>query len=300
MMFLSAGNKIIQDTMQQKMAEGAKLEPLDIRLADFDGCLFRIFVDANALETMYVSISMSVVAELKMYGGQVLLDETYAGMVVEPAQEGFDLTLGFSVTDPPGGKEACIKKVSEFKRNLVGAPFDQCFAALAAGQAASLPPIMIHIRPLETIFVVPQQDRIVIIFAVDFKDITDQAFAKVFLQEFVDAGRQYLPVGFSRDPPMELQGVNDLPTQDSLVGFVSFAIEARHVTAGAKREKAVTMIQGFRSYLHYHIKATKSHLHTRMRSRVVALLQVLNRAVPEKGLTEKKAKTASGKTFTRS
>ena len=44
----------------------AKLEPLDIRLADFDNCLFRIFVDAANLNTMYVSISMSVIPELKM------------------------------------------------------------------------------------------------------------------------------------------------------------------------------------------------------------------------------------------
>ena len=102
-------------------------------------------------------------------------------MVVEPAQEGFDITLGFDCTNPPGGADACIKKVSEFKRNLVGAPFDQCFAALEAGQAASLPPIIIHIRPQENLYVVPQADRIVIIFRVAFTDTSDAAIAKVFL-----------------------------------------------------------------------------------------------------------------------
>ena len=58
----------------------------------------------------------------------------------------------------------------------------------------------------------------------------------------------------------------------------------------------------FRNYLHYHIKASKSFLHMRMRSRVVSLLQVLNRAVPDKKTTEEKVavmKTISGKTFTR-
>ena len=71
------------------------------------------------------------------------------------------------------------------------------------------------------------------------------------------------------------------------------------LVAGAKRENAVTLIQGFRAYLHFHLKATKAYLHTRMRERVVKLLQVLNRAVPDKDPGEKKAKTASGKTFTR-
>jgi actin related protein 2/3 complex subunit 2 len=50
------------------------------------------------------------------------------------------------------------------------------------------------------------------------------------------------------------------------------ALFASHVQ-GDKRDLAVTMIQGFRSYLHYHIKATKSYLHTCMRRRVTSLLQ---------------------------
>ena len=39
-----------------------------------------------------------------------------------------------------------------------------------------------------------------------------------------------------------------------------------------KRENAIDMIQGFRNYLHYHIKCTKSYLHSRMRQRVDNLL----------------------------
>ena len=60
--------------------------------------------------------------------------------------------------------------------------FARCFGALVAGQAGSLPPIQIHYRKTETLYVVPQPDRIIIIFAVDFVDHTDVAIAKVFLQ----------------------------------------------------------------------------------------------------------------------
>ena len=55
----------------------------------------------------------------------------------------------------------------------------------------------------------------------------------------------------------------------------------------------------FRHYLHYHIKASKSYLHMRMRHKVVTLLQVLNRAVPDKDPTKVQKKTMAGKTFTR-
>ena len=66
--------------------------------------------------------------------------------------------------------------------------------------------------------------------------------------------------------------------------------------AGNKKSAAITMLTGFRNYLHYHIKASKTYLHMRMRKKVVGWLKVLNRAVPE---VEKEKKTAAGKTFTR-
>ena len=37
--------------------------------------------------------------------------------------------------------------------------------------------------------------------------------------------------------------------------------------------KATNMLVGFRNYLHYHIKASKTYLHMRMRLRVTNLLQ---------------------------
>lgn len=35
----------------------------------------------------------------------------------------------------------------------------------------------------------------------------------------------------------------------------------------------MTLLTGFRNYLHYHLKATKTYMHMRMRKRVVGLLQ---------------------------
>jgi actin related protein 2/3 complex subunit 2 len=64
------------------------------------------------------------------------------------------------------------------------------------------------------------------------------------------------------------------------VGYIMFQVFKSHVE-GDKLERAVTSFCGFRPYLHYHIKASKSQLHARMRRRVTLLLKVLNRASPD-------------------
>lgn len=68
----------------------------------------------------------------------------------------------------------------------------------------------------------------------------------------------------------------------------------RHLTP-QRREENISHIQTFRDYFHYHIKASKAYIHSRMRRRTADFLQVLNRARPEN--EEKERKTASGRTF---
>jgi actin related protein 2/3 complex subunit 2 len=132
---------------------------------------------------------------------------------------------------------------------------------------------------------------------VDFADPTDKAIAKVFLQEFTEAQRGIRgapPVFYSKEPPGELTGIHFNYSPDC-VGFISFSVEARHVE-GAKKESAITLLTGFRNYLHYHIKCSKTYLHMRMRKKGEGWMQVLNRAIPE---TDTDKKTMSGKTFAR-
>jgi actin related protein 2/3 complex subunit 2 len=81
--------------------------------------------------------------------------------------------------------------------------------------------------------------------------------------------------------------------------FLTLAIFPSHVETEEKRSKTVTLIQSLRNYLHYHIKASKTYLHIRMRKRVDLLLQVLNRARPEKDPSKTQKKTITGRTFTR-
>lgn len=295
MIFLDAGHPIIEETLVNKLDPEAKKEPVDISLSDFDDTQYRIFVSPDAKNVLQLSISMRALAELKAAGTQAMLDKDYAGMVQDTPEEGFDLTLSVDVDSLPGPKEEIVKKLTELKRNCMSAPFDLAFEGLCSGTMAS--PCMIPYRSRESLYIVPNADRVVVVYSVDFVDETDRAIANVFLQEFAEAQRHVSgapPVSFSKDPPREVEGMGG---EEDVIGYVSFAVFKSHVEKLENRAKVSTLLQSFRSYLLYHIKASKSYLHTRMRVRVEDLLKVLNRARPS---DEKKTKkTFGGKAFKR-
>lgn len=61
---------------------------------------------------------------------------------------------------------------------------------------------------------------------------------------------------------------------DSLSSYTRrAAIFTTHIEKDIDQERVVTLLQGFRNYLHYHIKASKSYMQSRMRTRVSMLLE---------------------------
>lgn len=298
MIFLETGHPILEETLNAKLEPGAKQEPVDIRLSDFDDAQYRIFVSPEERNIISLSISLRSLAELKANGTQALLDSEYAGLIADEPESGFDLTIKVDVDNLPAGKEEMVKKLSELKRNLMAAPFDAAFKGMCGGTASE--PCMIPYREREALYIVPAADRVVVVYSVDFVDETDRAIAYVFLQEFAEAQRHVSgapPVSFSKDPPREVEALAG-SADESVIGYVSFAVFKSHVEKDDNRAKVITLLQGFRAYLLYHIKASKSYLASRMRARVNELLKVLNRALPDDG--EKKVKkTMGGKAFKR-
>ena len=55
--------------------------------------------------------------------------------------------------------------------------------------------------------------------------------------------------------------------------FLLAAISKRNVE-GDKLQKVISLVEGYRSYLMYHVQGTKSQLHTRIRNRSTNWLQV--------------------------
>ncbi|QBZ55547.1 hypothetical protein PoMZ_00446 [Pyricularia oryzae] len=189
----------------------------------------------------------------------------------------------------------------------------------------------IHYREEEAIYVKASFDRVTVIFSTIFREETDRVYGKVFIQEFVDARRRAIQnapqVLFRNDPPLELQGVPGVKdTGTGEIGYVTFGMNPpfwpqhvvsvpgslrranfvrlltkafavlfpRHLTP-QRMPDVISHIQTFRDYFHYHIKASKAYIHTRMRRRTADFLQVLRRARPDS--EEKERKTASGRTF---
>ncbi|KAJ3275015.1 hypothetical protein HDV01_001521 [Terramyces sp. JEL0728] len=280
MIILEPGSKIIEEVLREKLRSENK-------------------------NLLLISMAMICFKELEQSGASQVLAREYGSYYQPTPEAGYDVTLSIDLQTLPADVEPLIKACSLLKRNALAAPFEVAFAAQQQQQESSLMAIPYRIN--EAIYIKALPDRVTVIFSTEFKDETDRIYGKVFLQEFVDARRlpaiQTAPqVLYSqREPPLELRGLN-LKDSES-VGYITFGtfqltlvLFPRHFQGQAAYD-CISKIQMFRDYFHYHIKASKAYMHSRMRARVDSFLKVLNRAKPEKA---GEAKTASGKTFKRS
>jgi actin related protein 2/3 complex subunit 2 len=191
-----------------------------------------------------------------------------------------------------------IKKITMLKANVLGAPIDKYLTQLQAGQAST--PAKLAVRSDTVFYFFPKADRCTIVCAVDFHQKSDFVIGKVFLNAFVEARRSIntAPIAaFDMKPPLEMRhfGIEEAV---GTTGFLSLTLMKEHVATPEKKATAVGMLHMLRNYLQYHIKCSKAFFHQRMRARVVALLQVMNRSRQEE-VGAKAKKTASGRTFNR-
>jgi len=299
MILLEYHNKIIEDTLLEKFGiTDGRYEAIETIIADFDGVTFHIFTpDSNAKNIIQISMSMKVFAELKKYGVDDILSKVYGSYIID-TENNYDVTLQVDASQPPADVAKTARDIALLKRNALAAPFYKVFADIEAKKPPA-PLVEIRYRDEEAMYLKPESDRVIVIFNIQFKDMDDVVFAKVFLQEYQDARKTMNnapAVSYSqKEPPLELKGVRNLRIGDGN-GFVSFVLFASHITAG-KKEKTIDNIQTFRNYLHYHIKCSKAFMHTRMRNRVKSFLQILNRSKSDAPSTEKK--TITGRTFKR-
>jgi len=160
--------------------------------------------------------------------------------------------------------------------------------------------ISVGYRRSETLYLKKTDgSRYIIIFSMSFQDKDDIIYSDVFLKELQDTRKQLSSapsVLYSlKEPPLEIANAPGLYKGEGQ-GYVSFVIPIGAPNS-ARRDQTIDAIMLFRNYLMYHIKCSKAYMHTRMRSRTEALLQVLNRAKMKEKDAEKK--TMTGRTFTK-
>jgi len=292
MILLENANKIVEETLREKFGEKNREKPtsIDLICADFDGVTFHIYTAQGNKKELFVSVSIKCFKDLLKYGAEAALKQLY-GEFLTTAEAGYDVTLKINIDNVK--KESLPTDIAMIKTRLYGVPFEHVFNAIEKGQTIDQP-ICVPFRDFtneKVFFKTAGEDRVLVIFTINFKDPDDIIIGKVFLQEFKKSIGGAPSVDFiQKDPPRELAGTNIKAD-----GFVTFVLFKRHFE-GSKRLATINTVQTFRNYLHYHIKCAKSHLHTRMRNRVDSLLKVLNRS-KQKLPTEKK--TATGRTFVR-
>ncbi|KAF7628280.1 putative ARP2/3 complex 34 kDa subunit [Aspergillus flavus] len=316
MLLLDYHNVLIHALLTERFS-GSPPVSIDQIASDFDGVTFHLSTPESKTKIL-ISINVKCFRELVQYGAQQVLEREYGPYIVAP-EPGYDFSVLIDLENLPAEQEAkddLIMRLALMKRNAMAAPFERAFDEFAKlseeaskysteaapqGVKEGGEVMAIHYREEEAIYIKASHDRVTVIFSTVFREETDRIFGKVFLQEFVDARRRALTlqnapqVLFRNDPPLELAGVPGL--KDSTEGqtsYVTFVLFPRHLTP-QRRYENISHIQIFRDYFHYHIKASKAYIHTRMRKRTADFLQVLNRARPEN--EERERKTASGRTF---
>jgi len=296
MILLEFVNKVIEENLIERMTgEFEKPPVIDYKCADFDGAIFHVWSSEATPSLVSISLQSSAAQALLKYGGDQVLKEKYGTHYVAP-ESGYDVTLQYDIDKiPPADKAKVAAEIAKLKCYLYGSVVIKVCDEAEKGQTGTLYDIPLRDTEERMWLRADSNDRITVVFSINFTDADDIVFGKVFLQEFKKSVAGAPSVDFVyKNPPLELREVSQPPRSDN-IGYVTFVLFDRHFK-GEKKLGVAEAIPTFRNYLHYHIKCAKSNLHTRMRNRVDLLLQILNRAKQE---IDKDKTTASGRTFTR-
>eukprot|EP01088_Endostelium_zonatum_P012094 TRINITY_DN26261_c0_g1_i1.p1 TRINITY_DN26261_c0_g1~~TRINITY_DN26261_c0_g1_i1.p1 ORF type:complete len:312 (-),score=73.27 TRINITY_DN26261_c0_g1_i1:50-949(-) len=298
MILLEFNSLVLAETINQRLQKDGAKSYTHVVLCDFDGCTYDVTTVESNKTALIISISWPAFQNLKAFGVENRLKTIYGPLVVAPAA-GFDFSLQIDTANPPAKAEEVVKNISLLKRHAFASVFHAAFEALdGKGSVPDL--ITIPYRRSEALYIKKTDgNRVIVIFSMNFQDKDDIIYSDVFLKELQDTRKQISsapPVLYSlREPPLEIANVQGVARGEGQ-GYVSFVI-ASGAAGSARREQTIDNIMLFRNYLMYHIKCSKAYMHTRMRSRTEALLQVLNRAKMKEKDAEKK--TMTGRTFTK-
>jgi actin related protein 2/3 complex subunit 2 len=314
MLILDQANRILAETVSSRIiptvadasSEDAPVAkgPLEVRLCDFDDVSYHIKSEPETPSLLEISMSLPCFASIKNFGGQAAVEKHFGAYAVAP-RNGNDVTLVINVDTVTEDRAALVQRLSLLKALVLGGVFAYFSAPVGGVGAGGTANFRFKLRSDTEVFVVPAADRVVFIFSLSFSERTDNAIARIFLQEFQEARRRpgmgSAPTcTFREEPPAELAAFNVTEKPAGAIGFLSFCVLPAHVNSAEKVDKVAVTLQSFRTYIQYHIKCSKSHFHAAMRAKARDLLKVLNRAKVVDEDAEKKMKTFGGKTFQRS
>lgn len=270
------------------------LAPTDTKVSDFDGVEYQVLINGNNPHILELNMFMKDYASVSRAGADKALASIYGeyqGNSSSPERP--DVTLHL---DASKVHEKRIDEIADLfallKRNLLAAPLRTAFEGLQNGSSGSLKPSVFNIRDNEQTVILPKSDRVVYAVSFTLTEDTDASFAEQILDKMAGASKSSNGpnVKFTRDVPADISSVNGVKLEQNSIGFLLFSISKAQVNK-SNMENVLDLLLDVRHYVHYHIKASKAHLHQRMRAKVKYFLQVLNRAQPEKKKEKKKYRT---------
>ena len=279
MILLESGNRALRALLTRLFSASGADSGVMIICADYDGIRYQIECGKKE-RVLHIDVAIPRFdvftrrAESRAY-----MDQIYGPLRAPQSAPGYDMRLDINLDAAEGERAAIVEKVSKFRENLIGSILTPHFDAMLEKKAIDR--TVLEIGGGDIMVVGNTRDNgLFVSFCLRIADNDDAALAMVLLKAYAEGGHQSgaPPAKFSPDRPPEMEGV-DVP-RDRNTGFLTFSLFATQATKEA-RGKAITLFSNFRAYVRFHLKSTKSYLHSRMRRRVDSWVQVMNRAKPE-------------------
>ncbi|XP_056173269.1 actin-related protein 2/3 complex subunit 2B isoform X2 [Syzygium oleosum] len=281
-----------------KIYRAKKPTEMDQHLFEFGAVEYHIKCSASDPQYVHLSISTPLLSqEVSLaqgisQGTVQMIKGIHSDMVelIEPATEGYQLTLRLNFDKIPQGKESSkiITELAGIQAAILSCQLKEMLSNVASQDTSQgmYKPIKLVYHPREPFFVVKQPKKTAAVFPMRFQENTDVIIATAFFQELMDVGSSEawakVPLcTWSPIPPPELRGeqMEDLSTN---CGFVSFDILPHHVK-GKRLDKTVWNLLNFYAFVKYHVKCTRGFIQRRMRKRLDNLVKILHMASSEEG-----------------
>jgi len=297
MMKLDKDNFIIRSAMERKFAGEKGGEYFNIKCCDNDEVLFHLVSKKqkgdDAPDTVELSVAIPCWAELSQHGVEDMLKNKYAGLVHDTTEKEYNVTIQVDINDL-GSREPAdiIALFARLKVNCMGAPLEKLSNALNANDDVGKP-VTLNYRQDEQIFFIPRSDRVQVLVSLRFRDPVERAMAYVFATELDEDHKvfnqpivSYKPMDNPPKALLECEGVK--AKDDSDIGYVTIGVRKKEINTPKQMQNTIDNVMGLRTYLDYHLKCSKSHLMSMMRSSCSKLLKA-------KARCNAKGKTASYK-----
>jgi len=283
MKFIDPRNEIVRVCFEQRLKEvnvakarKKKLQWIERNFTEFDGTRYKISSSTNKETPFILNLSVGVpyFKELERFECLAYLEKIYGESLLKEPEMNFDFTIQTDLSEVDEKEwDGQLAQLASAKRNAFACACEKMFIDSLDGKDSE--PAQISITKKDKLYLLGKKDRVQFVFALDVK--SDQVISDLFLHEMVDTRKK---PDMSSCPSVNLvkNAPDEIKEFDAGEGpFFIFTLFHRHFK-GANMGKAIDLMCEFRTYLSYHIKCSKAHIHCRMRAKTEGWKKVMARA----------------------